>query len=116
MKAIKTIIVLLAVIAVIIEGAFLGTKAFLNSELTAVRTNHTSYGCDVSQNERGYFYKLDDMVCSEAEYIEYLEKEFRDMDTLLTLQGIAAALFIIAAVAAGRSVRKREEVSELTLC
>ena len=74
MKAIKGIMIILAIMGVLMEGFFLGLRYCVNKETDKVKTTHNSYVCEVSQTAGGYTYEIDGTVYSEADYVGYMEK------------------------------------------
>ena len=112
MKAIKRIIIVFAIIAVILEAVCLGIKVGVSKEADKVKTTHTSYAAEVSEADGSYIYKVSDKSYSEAEYIDYMEKGIKSMDALLVVQGILAGFFILTAAAAGKSAKKREQLAQ----
>lgn len=109
MKAIKIIMITFAIIGVLMEGFFLAAKFGAYKETEKINTDHASYACQVTQAEDGYIYSYEGETYSEADYLDLLNKAADATDVLLVAQGVLVCLFIIGAVAAGRSAKKRND-------
>lgn len=116
MKAIKRILIVFAIIGVLVEGLFIAVKFGAQKEINSVKTNHTSYACEVTQSEGTYNYSYEDKTYSEAEYTKLLEDAFKGMDLLIAIQSSLLGFYIIGAAAAGKSVKKREETAQAAIC
>ena len=116
MKAIKGIMIILAIMGVLMEGFFLGLRYCVNKETDKVKTTHNSYVCEVSQTAGGYTYEIDGTVYSEAEYVGYMEKASDDFGKMMIVFGVLTCTFILTATAAGKSAKKKEELAQPALC
>ena len=116
MKAIKTIMIIFAILGIMLEVFFFGMKDVVSKELVTMKTDHTSQICEVSEADGSYTYTLGDKTYSETECIDIMEKAKAGFDVLVIVQGALIGLYIVTAFAAGRSSKKRERIAQPALC
>ena len=112
MKAIKRIMIVFAILGVLMEGFFLAAKYGAQKETEKIKTEHSSYACEVTQSDGSYIYSYDGESYSEADYLSHLNQAADATNVLMIAQGVLVGFFIVGATAAGKSAKKKEELAK----